>query len=69
MADDRNLPGLRLSDQEREHGVALLRDAVVVGRLTLEEFGDRVGRAQVARTAADMAQLTPTFPSSVCPRL
>ncbi len=62
VPDEPNLPELRLSDQERERGVALLRDAVVAGRLTLEEFGDRVGRAQVARTAADLAGLTADLP-------
>jgi Domain of unknown function (DUF1707) len=38
-------------DAEREHSIVLLRDGVVEGRLTLEEFSDRVGRAQGARTA------------------
>ena len=57
------LPAIRASDEERERGVALLRDAVVSGRLTLEEFSERVGRAQVARTDRDLAELTVDLPA------
>jgi hypothetical protein len=39
-------PPILASDAEREHSIVLLRDAVTSGRLTLEEFSDRVGRAQ-----------------------
>jgi hypothetical protein len=42
---DETKPALRASDAEREQGIALLRGAVVEGRLTLEEFSDRVGKA------------------------
>ena len=38
------------SDAQRERSIALLRDAVGEGRLTLEEFSERVGLAQAART-------------------
>jgi Domain of unknown function (DUF1707)/Cell wall-active antibiotics response 4TMS YvqF len=55
-------PAILASDAEREHGVALLRDAVAEGRLTLEEFSDRVGAAQVARTGQDLAALTRDLP-------
>jgi hypothetical protein len=61
MADE--LPILA-SDAEREHSVLLLRDAVTSGRLTLEEFSERVGRAQVARTDRDLAALTVDLPST-----
>ncbi|MCL2769615.1 MAG: DUF1707 domain-containing protein [Solirubrobacterales bacterium] len=50
------------SDAERERSVALLRDAVVQGRLTLEEFGERVGLAQAARTDEDLARLARDLP-------
>jgi capsid protein len=54
-ADDK--PALLISDAEREHGITLLRDAVVDGRLTLEEFSERVGSAQVVRTEPELAAL------------
>jgi hypothetical protein len=44
MEDPSDLPAIRASDEERERSVVLLRDAVVSGRLTLEEFSERVGR-------------------------
>jgi Domain of unknown function (DUF1707)/Cell wall-active antibiotics response 4TMS YvqF len=40
----------------------MLREAVAEGRLTLEEFADRVGSAQVARTGHDLATLTRDLP-------
>jgi hypothetical protein len=59
-----NQPALLVSDADRERGVALLRDAVVDGRLTLEEFSDRVGAAQLARTEQDLdAQHDPSRPA------
>jgi hypothetical protein len=50
------------SDAERERRVALLRDAVGEGRLTLEEFSERVGLAQAARTDHELARLTRDLP-------
>ena len=50
------------SDAERERSVALLRDAVGEGRLTLTEFSDRVGLAQAARTDHELARLTRDLP-------
>jgi hypothetical protein len=52
------------SDAEREQSIVLLRDAVTSGRLTLEEFSERVGRAQVARTDRDLAALTGDLPTT-----
>ena len=42
----------------------MLRRAVVDGRLTLEEFSDRVGLAQVARTDQDLAVLGSDLPEA-----
>ncbi|MGO9959904.1 MAG: DUF1707 domain-containing protein [Solirubrobacteraceae bacterium] len=50
------------SDAERERSIALLRDAVGEGRLTLEEFGERVGLAQSARTDQELARLGRDLP-------
>jgi hypothetical protein len=63
MDDRSDLPAIRVSDEERERSVVLLRDAVVSGRLTLEEFSERVGRAQLARTDRDLAELTVDLPA------
>ena len=50
MTDGRQHPAILASDAERGAAVDRLRQAVVEGRLTLEEFSDRVGLAQSART-------------------
>jgi hypothetical protein len=42
------------SDNEREQAVIALRDATVEGRLTLDEFSDRIERAELARTSEDL---------------
>jgi hypothetical protein len=57
-------PALLASDDERERSVATLRDAVVEGRLTLEEFSERVGAAQLARTQPELAALLADLPVS-----
>ena len=53
-----------VSDAERERSVALLRDAVGEGRLTLEEFSERAGLAQAARTDQELARLTSDLPNN-----
>ncbi len=63
MDEGSGLPAIRASDAEREQAIALLRDAVVAGRLTLEEFGERVSRAQTARTDRELAPLTADLPA------
>jgi hypothetical protein len=61
--EDRSDQSLVLaSDAERDQSVTLLRDAVVEGRLTLEEFGERVGGAHAARTHGELALLTADLP-------
>ena len=56
------LPVIRASDAEREQAVARLRDASVEGRLTLEEFTDRMTTAYDARTHAELEQLVRDLP-------
>jgi hypothetical protein len=66
MSDDhtsRSSPILA-SDAERERSIAVLRDAVSEGRLTLEEFSERVGLAQVARTDQELADLARDLPGN-----
>ena len=47
-------PAIRVSDADREHAVALLREHHGAGRLTADEVGERIGRALAARTRADL---------------
>jgi hypothetical protein len=55
---------IRAGDADRERSVGLLRQAVVEGRLELEEFTDRVGLAQRARTESELAALTGDLPAA-----
>jgi Domain of unknown function (DUF1707)/2TM domain len=54
---------LRASDADRERVVDLLRQAHAEGRLTVEEFDERMGRAFEARTYADLDRLTTDLPA------
>ncbi len=60
-------PAILASDAEREHSIALLQGGVVEGRLTLEEFSDRVSRAQAARTDRELTALTADLPALASP--
>jgi uncharacterized protein DUF1707/cell wall-active antibiotic response 4TMS protein YvqF len=64
VTDGREHPVILASDAEREAAVDRLRRAAVDGRLTLEEFSDRVGLAQVARTDQDLAVLGSDLPAA-----
>jgi hypothetical protein len=57
-------PPLLASDTERDRSVELLRTAVVDGRLTLEEFTDRIELAQAARTDRELAALSRDLPAT-----
>ena len=60
-------PAILAGDAEREQSTELLSRAVVEGRLTLEEFSDRVERAQAARTRNELATLTQDLPAAPRP--
>jgi class 3 adenylate cyclase len=57
----------RVSDAERDQTVTLLREHVVVGRLTLDEFSDRMGVALEARTRGDLATAMANLPAAPAP--
>ena len=55
--------GIRASDAERDATVERLRDAAGEGRLTLEEFSDRMDQASTAKTRAELDRLLTDLPS------
>lgn len=65
-------PEIRISDADRNQVVELLRQHCSEGRLTLDEFSDRVGDVFAARTRADLEKATadlpiPTPPDALSP--
>jgi hypothetical protein len=62
-----NLPAIRASDAEREQTAALLKRACVEGRLTVDEFAQRVGQVHAARTRAELQRLTDDLPLAPVP--
>ncbi len=53
---------LRVSDAEREQTVISLREHLLAGRLTLEEFSARVEAALSARVGAELARVQEDLP-------
>jgi hypothetical protein len=53
---------IRASDADRERAVAQLRQHLSDGRLTLEEFTERVDEAYAARTTADIERALRELP-------
>ncbi len=60
-------PALRASDADRERAIALLRDHAAEGRLTLEEFIERMSAAYLARTNDELEELVRDLPSAGAP--
>jgi DUF1707 SHOCT-like domain len=58
---------MRVSDVDRDQAVAELSEHYQSGRLTLEEFDDRSGRALRARTGSDLSALFTDLPKPVTP--
>lgn len=60
---------IRVSDTDRDSVIARLRDGYAEGRLTFEEFSDRVDHALAARRQADLDLVITDLPvrSSVTP--
>src|ERR1700735_57907 len=59
---DRDPRLLRVSHADRDRMVEILRDAAADGRLDTDELEERVERALVARTFADLEPLTEDLP-------
>ncbi|MFL5943582.1 MAG: DUF1707 domain-containing protein [Gaiellaceae bacterium] len=54
----------RVSDHDRERAVVELREHLVQGRLTLEEFSERVELAYRARSTADLEAASSALPAA-----
>jgi len=54
---------VRVSDAERDRAIASLREHLVQGRLTLEEFTGRMSAACAATTSAELAALEHDLPT------
>jgi hypothetical protein len=60
--------GLRASDADRDQTIALLRGHHVDGRLSWEEFSERLDRATRARTRDELRELLDDLPPPERPR-
>jgi RNA polymerase-interacting CarD/CdnL/TRCF family regulator len=58
---------LRASDADRQQVISALERHTAQGRLTLDEFSDRVGQVLAAATFADLAQVTRDLPAEPAP--
>ena len=56
-------PELRAGDGDRDRTIGVLREAFTEGRLTQDEFEQRMASAPQARTCGDLAALTPDLPA------
>jgi class 3 adenylate cyclase len=59
---------VRVADADRDRTVTLLREHVVDGRLTLDEFSERVGRALIARTRGELEATMADLPALAVPQ-
>src|SRR5258708_4582863 len=55
-------PRIRASDADRDRTAALLREHHAAGRLTAEEFNERLDKVYVAKTLGDLDQLLSDLP-------
>jgi Domain of unknown function (DUF1707)/Domain of unknown function (DUF4190) len=58
---------MRASSADRERAVDVLKAGFAEGRLTQDEYNDRMGRAYAARTYGDLATLTADLPAGPLP--
>ncbi|HLI42566.1 MAG TPA: DUF1707 and DUF4190 domain-containing protein, partial [Streptosporangiaceae bacterium] len=59
--------GMRAATADRERAVDVLKAGFAEGRLTQEEYNDRMGRAYTARTYGELAALTADLPHGAMP--
>jgi hypothetical protein len=58
-------PELRASDADRNQAIAELREHTAAGRLTLEEFSERVDRVVAATTLSELDETRSDLPAAV----
>jgi hypothetical protein len=56
-------PRLRASDEDRDRTATLLREHHAAGRLTAEEFNDRLDKVYEAKTLGDLDELMSDLPA------
>jgi hypothetical protein len=56
-------PEERISDAERDHQIARLRQGTADGRLTLDEFTERVGEVYAATTRGELERVAADLPA------
>ena len=60
-------PAMRAASTDRERAVDVLKAAFAEGRLSQDEYNDRMGRAYAARTYGELAALTADLPAGALP--
>jgi hypothetical protein len=60
-------PSMRAASADRERAVDVLKAGFAEGRLTQDEYNDRMGRAYAARTYGELAALTADLPVGPLP--
>ena len=61
-------PSIRASDADRQHVVEALQEHTAAGRLSLDEFTDRVDAAHRATTYGELATITADLPAETATR-
>lgn len=62
MHDNARVPGLRVGDAERDAAAADLGDHYAAGRLTLDEFHERLSQVLAARTQGELSEVLADLP-------
>src|SRR5271157_3636797 len=60
-------PAMRAASTDRERAVDVLKAGFAEGRLTQDEYNDRMGRAYAARTYGELMALTADLPAGAMP--
>ena len=60
-------PAMRAASADRERAVDVLKAGFAEGRLTQDEYNERMGRAYAARTYGELAALTADLPAGALP--
>jgi DUF1707 SHOCT-like domain/Domain of unknown function (DUF4190) len=60
-------PSMRAASADRERAVDVLKAGFTEGRLTQDEYNERMGRAYAARTYGELAALTADLPAGAMP--